>query len=77
MMHLSQDQIVEEAKARTPEAAAKIKALGDYGCFTGDELDKSVKEDVMKLKAEKSLEGIQILGFTLDLDSGLVKQLDI
>lgn len=77
MMHLTQQQIVEEAKKRTPEAANKIHALGDYGCFTGEELEKSVEEDVLLLKSEKSLEGIMILGFTLDLGSGLVKQLDV
>lgn len=77
MMHLSQGQIVEEAKKRTPGASEKIEALGDYGCFTEDELGKSVICDVKKLKGEQSLEGIQIFGFVLDLNSGLVRQLDV
>lgn len=77
MMHLSQQQIVDEAKKRTPGATDKIQALGDYGCFTEEELEKSVIEDVQKLRGEKSLEGIQVLGFTMDLNDGLVKPLDL
>lgn len=77
MMHLSQEQIVDEAKKRTPQAADKIEALGNYGCFTEAELEQSVKEDVLKLRGEKSLGGMQVLGFTFALNDGIVKQLKI
>ncbi|CZT25410.1 uncharacterized protein RCC_11141 [Ramularia collo-cygni] len=77
VMHLTQRQIVEEAKKRTPQAADRIVSLGDYGCFTEKELEQSIKEDVLKLRAEKALEGVQVIGFTMDLNDGIVRQVNV
>lgn len=75
MTHLSQEQIASEAKKRTPHAAAEIDAVGDFGCFTDEEFEDAVKQDVKTLRGVKALNGVQIYGLTFDLDDGIVKQL--
>ena len=77
MTHLSQEQIVGEAKERTPDAAADIDAMGDFGCFAKEDFEETVKKDVRTLRAEKALKGVLILGFTMNLDDGIVRPLDI
>ena len=83
MTHLTQEQIVREAKARinnTPDADAD-GVVGwiegrDYGCFTGERLEEVVKRDVDLLKGLKVLEGVNVWGMVMDTVSGVVKELD-
>jgi len=77
MTHLSNDQIAQEAKERTPDAKADVDRIGDYGCFTKDEFEETVRKDVLTLRAEKALQGMQILGFTFDINDGVIHPLDV
>lgn len=87
MTHLTQEQIVGEAKARikdTPDKNANADAAAaggwiegrDYGCFTGGRLEEVVKRDVELLKGLKVLEGVNVWGMVMDTVSGVVKELD-
>ena len=77
MTHLTNDQVVNEAKERTPKAVAVIDKIDDYGCFPASDFEETVKKDVLKLRSEAALEGMQILGFTMDLGDGVVRQLHV
>ena len=78
MTHLTNDEVVKKARARTPAAAQEIEGLGrDYGCYTAEDYEKSIEEDVIRLRNAKILEGMSILGMALDTPSGKVEILDV
>lgn len=74
-MHITNEEIIREAKARTPDAAEQIDSL-HFGCYTADELESSVKEDVDVLRASPALAGLNIIGFVMETETGLVKLVD-
>ncbi|KAB8338706.1 hypothetical protein FH972_021651 [Carpinus fangiana] len=73
--HLTDDQITREAKERTPKAAAEIDAM-HFGCFKEQDLENSVKVNVDILRATTALEGVQVLGFVLETETGVARLLD-
>jgi hypothetical protein len=77
MTHLTNVEIVETAKSRTPAAVEEVDSIKDYGCFTKEQFEQTIREDVLQLRAAKALEGMDILGFAMDIDNGVVKPLDI
>lgn len=76
-MQLSDEQIVREAKERTSsgEAAAQIDDL-HFGCYTAAELESSVRQDVDVLRASPALAGIEVLGFVMETETGVVRVVD-
>ncbi|KAK5123462.1 hypothetical protein LTR85_002500 [Meristemomyces frigidus] len=76
-MHMSQDEIVKDAKERTPAASQEIDAIGDFGCFTEAEYEDTTRRDVLRLRGENAMEGVQVLGFSMDLATGVVKPLEV
>ena len=77
MTHMTDDDIRNEAKERTPDATKDIDAVESYGCFTAEAFEETIKEDVKTLRAAKALKGIEIRGFAFKLDDGLVKEVDV
>ncbi|KIW10476.1 hypothetical protein PV08_11440 [Exophiala spinifera] len=71
MTHLTNKEIQDDIVAKFPAEAETAKAI-NFGCFTGEDLVKSIKEDVEALKAEEILKGIEIVGFALDTVTGLL-----
>ena len=75
--------IAAEAKERTPSVAAvhEIEAIEKtdlgFGCLTEDEFEQKIKDDVLALRKVKALEGVDILGMSLDVDSGLVSHMHV
>ena len=76
MTHLTQEQIVGEAKKRTPAAADFVEGR-DFGCFTAEDFEETVRKDVRKLRAAKVLEGLNVLGLVMDTSTGVVRELDV
>ena len=76
MTQVTDEQVRREAIERTPAAAAEVEGQR-YGCFPAEELEKTVKDDVTKLRDAKVLEGVDIRGFILETETGIVRELDV
>ena len=74
--HVTQEQIVREAKARTPAAVDWIEGR-DFGCFKAEESEETLKEDVLKLRNAKVLEGMNVFGMMFDTATGVVKESNV
>ena len=77
MTHLTEDGIRQEAKSRTPDAAAEVDAVESYGCFTAAEFEETIKEDVLKLRSAKVLGGVDVRGMALDTVTGVVREVEV
>lgn len=76
LTYLTDAAIREDAKARTPAAAAEVDALGKFGCFPKEEFEDAIKEDVKILRDQKALEGMVVRGLAFDLENGIVRVVD-
>lgn len=74
MSHIGEDEIRKFAKSKNAEANVDST---DFGVWKEEDLEETVKEDVRKLREEKSLEGLEVYGFTLDTQTGAVKEVNI
>lgn len=72
MMHVTSEEIVGkigENGAAAKAAAAKI----DWGLFSSNEFEQSIKDDVRVLKRAPALKGMNVYGFKLDTFTGKVE----
>lgn len=72
MMHVTAHEIVQkvgESGAAAKAAAAKM----DWGLFSFDEFEQSIKDDVRTLKQAPALKGMNVYGFKLDTFTGEVE----
>lgn len=76
MTHITEDEIQDFAKAKNPDAAADVEKM-DFGLWKNEHFEQSIKEDVLKLRAEKSLDGLEVYGFALETQTGVVKEINI
>lgn len=76
LTYMTDAAIREDAKARTPAAAAEVDALGKFGCFTKEEFEDAIREDVRTLRDQKVLEGVEVRGLAFDLEDGIVRVID-
>lgn len=76
MTHLTQEEIREDAKSRNPEAAAIVDKI-DFDLWKAEDLEESVKTDVRKLRENKSLVGMEVFGFKLDTQTGVVTEVQV
>lgn len=74
--HTTDEEIIKNMSERVPEAKEDLKKI-DFGCFTEAEFEETIKKDVKKLRAEKLLSGMDILGFKLDTFTGKIEQVDV
>lgn len=75
-MHAMQKEIVEAVAADDPGAKRAAEDI-DYGLFSPEELEESIKEDVRFLRNTKTLAGVNILGFKLDTFTGKVEPVEV
>lgn len=73
--HLTEEEVRQDAKARTPDAAAAIDAVESYGMINAADFEKTILEDVRTLKQAKVLAGVDVKGFALDTFTGLLAEL--
>lgn len=73
MGHITDDEVREYAKSKNPAAAADVDKI-DFCLWKEEHLQQTVREDVRKLREEKSLDGLEIYGFVLDTQTGVVTE---
>lgn len=73
MAHITDDLIKEDAKKRGVESGELVHV--DFGCFAEEDLEKTILEDVETLKKEKVLEGVEIKGYVLSTETGVLSEL--
>ena len=74
--HVTEDEIRDFAKSKNPDAAADVDKM-DFGLWRKEHFEQSIKEDVLKLRAEKSLDGLEVYGFALETETGIVREISI
>lgn len=74
MTHLTNDEIKEDVKKRDSEGTMDTSKI-DFGCFTAADLEKTILEDVSALKAESLLKNVEIRGFVLTTETGLLQEI--
>lgn len=76
MTHVTQEQAVQEAMERTPDAGREIEKI-DFGSFAADEFEETIRKDVKTLRAAQVLGGLNILGFKLITETGAVEPVEV
>ncbi|PVH99361.1 hypothetical protein DM02DRAFT_656514 [Periconia macrospinosa] len=74
MTHLTSEGIKQDIAKRTPGEAARGAAI-DFGTFSTEEFEDTIKQDVQTFKDEKMLEGMDILGFAFITETGELKRI--
>jgi hypothetical protein len=72
MTHLTNEGIKEDMRKRGIEG--DLDNI-DPGCFTAEDLRKSIQEDVEILRSSTHLKGAQIRGFVLTTETGLLEEI--
>jgi hypothetical protein len=73
MTHLTAEQIKGDIERRH---GGKADTTGiDFGCFSTAELEKSIHDDVKALEADVLLRGIEVRGFVLTTETGLLREI--
>ena len=75
-MYLKDEEIRSDVRKRTPGAEEELDAIKDFGLFAKEDLEKSIRDDVEQLKQTKVLGGMEIRGFWMDTESGIVTEVD-
>ena len=77
MTHLTETQIREDVKKRgNSDAARDAENIPSFGCFAAEDLEKTIREDVEALKAEALLSEVEVRGFVLSTETGLLREID-
>lgn len=71
MTHLTDEGIKQDVLKRGIEGPVDV----NFGCFTGEEIKESILEDVQTLKAERLLKDVEIRGFVLTTETGILEEL--
>ena len=74
MTHLSNDKIRDDVVKRDVKNHEHVAGF-DFGCFTAEDLEKVILEDVEALKAEDLLRGVEVRGFVLTTETGVLREL--
>lgn len=75
MTHLTNQGINESVKERTTGGHDTLDNT-DFGCFASEDLEKVILEDVKAFRAQEELQGIDIRGFVLTTETGLLRELE-
>lgn len=75
-MHVTHKEIVDTVAPEGTEAKRAAEEI-DYGLFSPDELEKSIRDDVRLLRSAKSLAGVNVLGFKLDTFTGKIEPVEV
>ncbi|KAG8534076.1 uncharacterized protein KY384_000919 [Bacidia gigantensis] len=74
MTHVTEEEIKKDIVARGGEAALGKWEQGSFGAFSAAEFEDVIRRDVESLRKEKVLEGVEILGYGMDIDEGVVRE---
>ena len=74
MTHLTDEEIKSDVKKRVPEEAEQVEGI-EFGCFTAEDFEKTILEDVETLRTDKLLRGVEVRGFALSTETGVLKEL--
>lgn len=73
VMHVTPKEIVDTVAAEGNDDAKRAAEEMEYGLFSFDEFEESIREDVRILKGAKSLAGLNVFGFKLDTFTGKIE----
>jgi carbonic anhydrase len=74
--HVTEQELRDYAKSKNPASAADVDKI-EFRLWEKEQLEESVKEDVSILRAEKSLTGLEVYGFVLDTQTGVLKEVAV
>jgi carbonic anhydrase len=74
--HLTDEEIRQFAISKNPDAAADVNKM-EFGLWREEQLEETIREDVRKLRAEKSLKGMEVYGFSLETFTGAVTEVEV
>ena len=74
MTHLTDEEIKSDVKKRVPEEAERVEGI-EFGCFAAEDFEKTILEDVETLRTDKLLRGVEVRGFALSTETGVLKEL--
>jgi len=49
----------------------------DFNLWKEEDIEESVKEDVLKLRNTPSLHGLEVYGFVMDTPTGVVREVEV
>ena len=75
MTHLTDNQIRQDVKKRDANGATRDADKMSFGCFAADDLEKTILEDVEALKAETLLKEVEVRGFVLSTETGVLREI--
>lgn len=76
MTHVRPKEVVEAVAKDGADARAAAEKI-DYGLFSTDEFEESIREDVRVLKSAPTLAGVNVYGFKLDTFTGKIEPVDV
>lgn len=72
MTHITDDQIREDLRKNGADDDAVKEG---FGCFTTEDLEQTILEDVETLKKHEWLRGAEIKGYLLETETGVLREL--
>jgi len=73
--HITDEEVREEGKKRTPGAGGEIEEM-EFRCGPAGRFEEMIREDVGILMGTGGLEGVLVRGMKLDTVTGVVTELD-
>jgi hypothetical protein len=61
------------AKSKNPSAAEEVEKI-NFQYFREDQFLDAIKEDILTLRGQESLSGVEIYGFALDNATGALEE---
>jgi carbonic anhydrase len=74
--HVTDEEIRAYAKSRNPDAASYVDNT-DFLTLKPEQREELIRQDVKKLRQDKSLSGIEAYGFVLDTFTGVLKEVEV
>ena len=73
---MTKEEVVADVTKRTPGAKGWVEKT-DFGFFTGEGLEENLRGSVERLRGAEAMEGVKVYGMVYDVETGLVKEVDI
>lgn len=83
MTHVTDTEVINGANHRTPseKATGEIESVVNtklgIGAYKPDQHEQCIRDDVLTLRGFAALEGTDILGMSLDTETGLINEIDV
>lgn len=76
MTHLKPEEIIGAVAEDGADAKAAAEKI-DYGLFSSEEFEESIREDVRVLRRAPTLAGLNVYGFKLDTFTGKIEPVEV